>query len=136
MPSLRKSALLHIGLTIPKSVLFGATLHTAAWENNFHIFPGWFPSVYTTLSCAVCSSQSNTLPCPSLTAATSCWLPDCPFLLPISCQTLPPLILLAHIYALFPAPFTSPCRWRQQSSPKCWYPTTTLCCVTFQKTST
>jgi len=54
----------------------------------------------------------------------------------ICSQTLPPLILYAYIYALFPAPFTSPYRWRQQGPLKWWYPTTTLHSVTTQKTST
>jgi hypothetical protein len=46
-----------------------------------------------------------------LSFPASYWLPDHPFPLPVGCQTLP-LFLCSMLF--FPAPFTSPWRWRQQ----------------------
>jgi len=40
------------------------------------------------------------LPLLSLSFPASYWLPNCPYLLPIGCQILPPPVLQAYIYGL------------------------------------
>jgi len=48
----------------------------------------------------------------------------------------PSCTLGTYIYHFFPAPVTSPYRWRQQDPPKCCYPIITLHGCTTQKTLT
>jgi hypothetical protein len=73
----------------------------------------------------------------SLSLPTFYWLPDCPFPLPIGYWTLLPSCTPGlYLSPFLLVTFTSPWRWRQQSSVKHWYPTITLCGVTTQKTST
>jgi len=101
-----------------------------------HCYPTLFPiSKDWTLAClpipvAASSIYQFTplLPLISLSFPTFYWVPD---------SAPPSYTPCLYLCLFFPAPFTSPWRWRQHFPPKCWYPAATLCqSITTQKTLT
>jgi hypothetical protein len=98
----KDSDLFHIDLTIPESEFFGATIHTALCESNFHTFPSQLPYIYTNPHALhIVAGPIHYLDLQSLLFPTGCQTALSHFLL--AARLCHPLTFHVYIYGLFPS---------------------------------